>query len=125
HRLDAGIGRVLKALDDAGLADNTLVVFSSDNGATFESGNQGASWYHDSNRPFRGQKRSLEEGGVREPSTARWPGKIPAGKKSEELIHMIDVMPTFCAAAGAKIDAGWRVDGADMLDVWSGEAHGP
>lgn len=125
HRLDAGIGRVIKALDDAGLAESTLLVFSSDNGATFEAGNNGASWYHDSNRPFRGQKRSLEEGGVREPSLVRWPGKIPAGKKSDELIHMIDVMPSFCAAAGARVDPAWRVDGANMLDVWLGQAHAP
>ena len=67
HRLDKSIGRILKALDDNGLANNTIVVFSSDNGATFESGNKGASNFHDSNRPHRGQKRSLEEGGIREP----------------------------------------------------------
>lgn len=125
HRLDTQIGRVLKTLDDLGLASNTLLVFTSDNGATFESGNQGASWYHDSNRPFRGQKRSLEEGGVREPAIVRWPGRVPAGRTSDELIHMIDVMPSFCSAAGAAIDSAWRVDGVNMLEVWTGKSRAP
>ena len=125
HRLDAGIGRVLNALDETGLTPGTLVVFSSDNGATFEAGNQGASNYHDSNRPFRGQKRSLEEGGLRMPSAVRWPGRVPAGRRSEEIIHMTDVMPTFVAAAGAMPDPAWKVDGVNMLDVWSGKAKAP
>lgn len=125
HRLDGAIGRVLKTLDQSGLADNTLVVFSSDNGATFEAGNKGASAYHDSNRPYRGQKRSLEEGGLRMPSAVRWPGHVPAGKRSDEVIHMTDVMPTFLAAAGAKPDPAWKVDGMDMLDVWTGKKRAP
>lgn len=125
HRLDAQIGRVLKALDDRGLTNNTLVVFTSDNGATFESGNQGASWYHDSNRPFRGQKRSLEEGGVREPAIVRWPGRVPRGRTADDLIHMIDVMPSLCAAAGAAVDPAWRLDGVNLLDVWTGKSRAP
>lgn len=125
HRLDAGVGRVLKTLDETDLADNTLVVFSSDNGATFEPGNKGASWFHDSNRPFRGQKRSLEEGGIREPGIVRWPGKVPAGRRSEEVISMIDVFPSFLAAAGGKPDPSWNVDGTNMLDVWMGKAKAP
>ncbi|MCC7176391.1 MAG: sulfatase-like hydrolase/transferase [Bryobacterales bacterium] len=125
HRLDAAIGRILRALDEAGLAKNTLVVFTSDNGATFESGNRGASNYHDSNRPFRGQKRSLEEGGIREPAVVRWPGRVPAGTRSEEIIHMTDVFPTLLAAAGGKPDPAWKVDGMDMLAVWTGKAKAP
>jgi arylsulfatase A-like enzyme len=125
NRLDAAIGRVMKSLDDAGMADNTLVVFSSDNGATFETGNKGASNYHDSNRPFRGQKRSLEEGGIREPSLARWPGKIPAKKRSDTVMHMTDVFPTFVAAAGGTVNPAWQVDGKNMLDVWTGKAPAP
>jgi arylsulfatase A len=125
ERLDAAIGRVLKALDDAGLAGDTLVAFSSDNGATFESGSQGAPNYHDSNRPFRGHKRSLEEGGIRVPGLARWPGKIPAGRKIDDPVHMIDVFPTFLAAAGGKPDPAWKVDGANLLDAWMGKAKTP
>lgn len=125
HRMDKGIGRVLKALDDAGLAENTLVVFSSDQGATFEAGNKGASNYHDSNRPFRGQKRSLEEGGIRVPGVVRWPGKVPAGKDSDAVIHMTDLMPTFLAAAGGAPDPAWKVDGMNMLDVFQGKVKPP
>jgi arylsulfatase A-like enzyme len=124
QRMDASIGRVLKALDDNGLAQNTLIVFSSDNGATFEAGNKGTSAYHDSNRPYRGQKRSLEEGGIRVPGLARWPGRIPAGVRSPDPMHMTD-MPTFLAAAGGAADPAWKLDGMNMLDVWTGKAKAP
>lgn len=125
RRLDSSIGRILKALDELGLASNTLTVFTADNGATFESGNKGASAFHDSNRPYRGQKRSLEEGGIREPAIVRWPGRVPVGKRSSEVVHMTDVMPTLLAAAGGKPDAAWQVDGMNMLDVWTGKAKAP
>ena len=125
YRLDQSIGRVMKALDQLGLADNTIVVFTSDNGATFESGNQGTSNYHDSNSPFRGQKRSLEEGGIREPGIVRWPGKVPAGRKCEEPVHNIDVLPTFLAAAGGTPNPAWKVDGTSLLDVWQGKTSVP
>ncbi len=125
HRMDKGIGRVMKALDELGLAENTIVAFTSDNGATFEAGNQGTSNYHDSNRPFRGQKRSLEEGGIREPGVVRWPGRVPAGRKCEEPVHNIDILPTFLAAAGGAPDPAWKVDGSDLLEVWLGKAKVP
>ena len=125
HRLDAGIGRVLDSLDETGLARDTLIVFSSDNGATFEAGNKGASNYHDSNHPFRGQKRSLEEGGLRMPAVVRWPGRVPSGRRSPEITHMTDVMPSMLAAAGGKPDPAWKVDGRNMLDVWSGKVKAP
>jgi arylsulfatase A len=122
-RLDKEVGRITRALADLGLSENTLVVFSSDHGATFESGNQGTSAYHDSNRPFRGQKRTVWEGGVRVPALVRWPGKVPAGKVSSELIHMTDLLPTFVAAAGGKTD--WKIDGQNMLPVWTGKQKAP
>lgn len=124
-RLDKAIGRILKTLDEFGLASNTLVFFSSDNGATFETGNKGTSNFHDSNRPYRGQKRSLEEGGIRMPTAMRWPGKIPAGKRVDEPMHMTDIMPSFLAAAGGTPDPAWKVDGFNMLDVWVGKKPYP
>lgn len=124
-RLDAAIGRVVKTLDDEGLADNTIVVFTSDNGATFETGNKGTSYFHDSNRPFRGQKRSLEEGGIREPAFVRWPGRVRAGARSQIPIHNTDLFPTFLAAAGGRPDPAWKVDGMNVLDVWAGKANAP
>lgn len=125
HRLDKSIGRILKTLDEQGLTQNTLVLFTSDNGATFETGNKGASNYHDSNRPHRGQKRSLEEGGIREPAIIRWPGRVAAGKRSAVPIHNIDILPSFLAAAGGSPEAAWKVDGNNMLDVWTGKAPAP
>jgi arylsulfatase A-like enzyme len=124
-RLDKEVGRVMKALDEQQLTDNTIVLFSSDHGATFEKGNQGASAYHDSNRPFRGQKRTLWEGGVRVPGVVRWPGHVPAGKVSQEVAHNIDVLPTVLAAAGVTPEAAWKVDGRDVLAVWEGKAKAP
>jgi arylsulfatase A len=124
-RLDKEVGRVMQALDELKLTDHTLVLFSSDHGATFEKGNQGASAYHDSNRPFRGQKRTLWEGGIRVPGVVRWPGHVPAGKVSQEVVQNIDVFPTLLAAAGAKPEPAWKVDGSNVLAVWEGQAKAP
>jgi arylsulfatase A-like enzyme len=125
ERFDQSVGRILRSLDELKLSENTVVVFTSDNGATFETGNKGTSNYHDSNRPFRGQKRSLEEGGIRMPACARWPGMIPAGRKTNTPINTIDIFPTLLAAAGGKQDPAWGVDGLDMMGAWSGKSPAP
>ncbi len=124
-RLDGNIGRLVDRLDELGLAANTLIVFSSDNGATFEKGNAGASWALDSNRPFRGHKRTLWEGGIRVPGLARWPGRIPAGSVCTENTHLIDLFPTFLAAAGATVNPAWHVDGVNLLPLLERREHGP
>ena len=112
-------------LDECGLAANTLIVFTSDNGATFEKGNAGASSALDSNRPFRGQKRPLWEGGIRMPALARWPGRIPSGSVCMENVHLIDLLPILMAAAGATVDPSWHVDGVNLLPVLQGQSHAP
>jgi len=122
-RLDREIGRIMSALDELDLAGNTLVLFSSDHGATFEKGNQGVSNFHDSNRPFRGQKRTLWEGGIRVPGIACWPGRIRAGIVSNDVVHMTDVLPTLLAAAGSEAVLAWHVDGVNLLPVWTGSAQ--
>jgi len=124
-RLDKNVGRILTALDELGLAENTLVVFTSDHGATFEAGNLGTSRFLDSNRPFRGQKRTVWEGGIRVPAIACWPGHIPAGKVSNEIMHMTDVFPTLLAAAGGSPDPAWHVDGVNVLPAWTGAGTVP
>ncbi len=124
-RLDVNIGRVVARLDQSGLTANTLIMFTSDNGATFERGNEGASSALDSNRPFRGQKRTLWEGGIRVPGLARWPGRIRGGSVCTENVHLIDLLPTFLAAAGARVDPSWHIDGVNLLPVWQRQAHGP
>ena len=124
-RLDKNVGRVLAALDELGLTDHTLVIFTSDHGATFEVGNQGTSNFHDSNRPFRGQKRTLWEGGIRVPAIACWPGRIPTGVVSNEVVHMTDLMPTILAALGESPDPAWHVDGQNLWPVWTGKSPAP
>jgi len=124
-RLDRNVGRVLDELDALGLAGETLVLFTSDHGATFEAGNLGTSAFHDSNRPFRGQKRTIWEGGARVPFTARWPGRIPAGTEEARPAQMIDLFPTILAAAGGAPDPAWGVDGIDLLPAWTVKAAAP
>src|SRR5262249_44591681 len=124
-RLDKNVGQIARVIDQLGLAENTLVVFTSDHGATFERGNQETSFSLDSNRPFRGQKRTLWEGGVRIPAFAYWPGRIEAGAVSQEVMQSLDLLPTFLAAAGGSPDPAWRVDGINLLGSWTGKSPLP
>ena len=121
-RLDRNVGRMIEALARLKLIGDTIVVFTSDHGASFESGNQGTSAAVDSNHPFRGQKRTLWEGGIRVPGLACWPGRIPAGVVSEDVMHLTDLLPTFVAAAGGAVDSSRHVDGVNQLGVWTGKA---
>jgi len=128
---DHHIGRILRALDDLGLAENTLVVFSSDNGPEGTArdpknkkggGGYGTYYSTGSTGGLKGRKRSLYEGGIRVPFIARWPGHIPAGKVNEStVITAVDLLPTFCAAAGVTLPGGYRPDGEDMLAALLGE----
>jgi arylsulfatase A-like enzyme len=86
---------------------------------------KGTTVYFDSNRPFRGQKRTLWEGGIRVPAVVRWPGKVPAKGDTHEIVHMTDVFPTLLAAAGGQVDPKWKLDGQNMLDAWCGRAQAP
>ncbi len=108
--LDDGIGEVLRAVDRAGLARNTLVIFTSDNGGERFSYN----W------PFRGQKFSLWEGGIRVPAIVRWPGVAPVGKVTQQTAITMDWTRTMLAAGNAKADAGYPLDGNDLLPVIRG-----
>ena len=105
--LDAAVGRVLKALKDRGLDDNTIVVFTSDNGGERFSRN----W------PFSGQKTELLEGGVRVPLIVRWPARIRAGRVSEQVTISMDWLPTLLAAAGAQPDPAYAPDGESLLST--------
>src|SRR5713101_580504 len=113
--LDANIGRVLEALDAGGLAGNTIVIFTSDNGGERFSN----VW------PFSGMKHELLEGGIRVPAIVRWPGRIPPGVVSEQVMITMDWMPTLLAAAGTSPDAAYPSDGEDLGQVLPGrtEAH--
>jgi arylsulfatase A-like enzyme len=110
--LDGAVGRVLAALTASGTAEDTIVVFTSDNGGERFSD----TW------PLRGGKGQLLEGGIRVPLVARWPGRIPAGARSDQVMVSMDWLPTLCRAAGAACDPAFPPDGADLLDVLRGAA---
>jgi arylsulfatase A-like enzyme len=105
--LDDNIGRLLDALDRLKLAENTLVVFFSDNGGTQHGGG--------SNRPLRGTKSTTFEGGIRVPFMLRWPGKIPAGKTYSYPVSTLDILPTCLEAAGIPVAQSAKLDGQSTL----------
>lgn len=119
-RLDRHVGQILDKLDELGIADNTLIIFTSDNGSYSEGG------YHysmfDSNSPLRGGKRDLYEGGIRVPMIARWPGKIEAGSISEHISIFQDMMPTFGELAGISESVPSHTDGISLVPTLLGQA---
>ncbi len=102
--LDDHVGQILDKLKALGIDDNTIVMFSSDNGPHKEGGADPE--YFDSNGPLRGFKRDLYEGGIRVPLLARWPGKIKAGSRSRHVSAFWDFLPTVCEFAGVEAPSG-------------------
>lgn len=137
HELDYFVGKLLEELDLLGLKDNTLVIFASDNGSQFIASspeddakkptnslsdveleiNPEA---HQPNFPFKGTKWTAYEGGVRTPLIARWPGKFPKGKVSNQLIALNDILPTLAGLVGEKLPVGTAKDGHDLLPAFYG-----
>jgi arylsulfatase len=136
-RMDQNIGRLLKALDDAGVADNTLVMFLSDNGGCAETpgGNNtahvpgpkehyahcGPGWAFASNTPFRRFKQWVHEGGIATPLIARWPGRVEPGTMNHAVGHIIDFLPTLADVGGAEIPG--QVDGKSLVPVLDGKTR--
>ncbi len=122
--LDQQIGRLLDELDKLGIADNTLVLFSSDNGPEdIHVGNAGHSGVGSAG-PFRGRKRSLYEGGIREPFLVRWPGHVPAGRvDSTSVVAGVDFLPTLCRLTGIKPPSDHTLDGEDIADILLGQSR--
>ncbi|MBN1293161.1 MAG: sulfatase-like hydrolase/transferase [Candidatus Latescibacteria bacterium] len=122
--IDRHVGRILDKLDDLGLSENTYVIFSSDNGPesglmSFTSHYGGAS--STNTGPFRGIKRSLYEGGIREPFIVRCPGNTPAGHvDSKTVIGGVDYLPTICSLAGAELPSDLHPDGENMATALAG-----
>jgi arylsulfatase A-like enzyme len=115
EHLDAGIGKVLKTLQQTGHARNTLVIFTSDNGGSLPQGS--------SNGPLAGGKQDMLEGGIREPMCAVWPGRIKPGSHSDRVALTMDLFPTICAAARA--DPGKAIDGRSILPTLLGQPQPP
>ena len=133
---DNAVGEILAALKEIGAEDHTLVAFSSDNGPE-STGTRKAGPVRDRDANvqgydtwcsvgetggLRGRKRSLFEGGVRVPFLVRWPGRAPAGTTNDvTVLAAVDLLPTFCAAAGAALPADYRGDGENLLDALQGK----
>ncbi|MBG86812.1 MAG: N-acetylgalactosamine-6-sulfatase [Verrucomicrobiales bacterium] len=107
HYIDRDIGNMIKLLKELGVDDDTVIMFSSDNGPHQEGGHKMA--FFDSNGPLKGMKRDLYEGGIRVPFIVRWPGKVPAGQTSAHISGFQDIFPTVCELAG--IETPHRIDG--------------
>lgn len=117
--MDQAIGKVLKTLDEEGIADNTIVLFFSDNGgAAYSVG--GAD-----NVPLRGGKGDTFEGGIRVVSTIRWPGKIPANKRMDQIMTVMDVFPTLADATGVKALNSKGLDGSSLWGSIEGDDKAP
>ena len=106
--MDENIGKLMRHLDTLGISENTLVMFTSDNGPENGAGSPGN---------FKGGKRLLTEGGIRVPAIVRWKNKIKAGTTSDKFIMGTDVFPTLCSLAGVRLPLHIRIDGVSFLPV--------
>jgi arylsulfatase B len=112
--MDIQVGRILQALDDEKMASNTIVLFFSDNGGPVNLGAR--------NMPLRGAKASTFEGGTRVPALLRWPGKVAAGTKLQQVMTVMDLFPTLAAAAGVRPQNKLPFDGKNLWPVLNGSA---
>ena len=110
QHMDAKVGQILAKLESLGIADNTIVVFASDNGASTQ-GDVGK---------LQGRKGNLHDGGIRVPMMVRWPAAIKAGQKTTTFAHSTDLLPTFCEAAGVELAADLPLDGISLLPYFKG-----
>src|SRR5690606_11800268 len=114
--LDWSVGEVLGALKECGIDDNTLVIFTSDNGPWLSYGDHAGSA-----APLREGKGTMFEGGYRVPCVARWPGHIPAGSKCDELTSTIDLLPTVAKLIDADAPSDRTIDGKNIWPLLAGQ----
>ena len=128
QELDYHTGRLLDSIDELGLRENTIVIFTSDNGPwnnmqrILRKKNNGAVVWGSSG-PLRGGKGSTYEGGIRVPAIVRWPGHVPAGRVSDALFATIDFMPTLATLAGYRVPDDRMIDGVDQTGLLLGKTE--
>ena len=115
--IDDGVGRIRQALRERGLGRDTLIVFTSDNGAPLRPGMENGSL----NTPLVGEKGQLTDGGTRVPFVAAWPAGLPAGRVYPHPVISLDILPTALAAAGVDARPEWKLDGVNLLPFLTGE----
>jgi arylsulfatase len=123
-QIDAYTGRLLDTIDDLGIRENTIVIFTADNGPEMVHGNDMATLETTSQGspgPWRGMLFTAYEGSLRVPFAVRWPGRIPAGKSSDEIVHEMDLFPTLAKIAGGKVPDDRIIDGIEMSDFFMGK----
>jgi arylsulfatase len=125
---DSYVGELLDAIDDLDIRENTIVIFTADNGPealdyghTSLTAMPNSTALNGSPGPWRGTLFTGFEGALRVPFVARWPGKIPAGKSSDEIVHAMDLFPTLAGMAGGKVPDDRIIDGVDMSDFFLGK----
>jgi uncharacterized sulfatase len=116
EHIDQSLGRILRKLDQLKLADDTLLIFFSDNGGLFKRFD-GAGTEVMRNTPLRAEKGTLYEGGIREPLIVRWPGHVAAGSECDEIVTSVDFLPTMVDAAGLNDEVTHNVDGVSLLPL--------
>jgi arylsulfatase A len=125
-QLDSSFGRLMDALDGMGLAENTLVIFTSDNGPEYPGGSRGPDPLRRlcAGTPgnLRGMKRHLYEGGIRVPGIIRWPNRIEGGRVCAEPVSSVDLLPTLCDLAGAQLPTDRILDGVSITPVFEGKS---
>jgi len=115
--LDRAVGRLLARLDALGVAERTVVLFTSDNGPEMHGRHAQAQRSYGSAGPLRGKKLQLWEGGIRVPTVVRWPGHVPAGSSSDRIAGFVDVLPTVCELAGIAAPSGRTLDGVSLAGM--------
>jgi len=115
--LDRSVGRVLGALEENGLSENTIVIFTSDNGGAGYIG------LPEVNQPYRGWKLTFFEGGIRVPFFVKWPARIAAGTRSDSPVAHIDILPTIAGASGAALPSDREIDGVNLLPFVDGSGQ--
>ncbi|MGI9239592.1 MAG: sulfatase family protein [Verrucomicrobiales bacterium] len=132
-QLDWAAGEIMGSLEEHGLAENTIVIFSSDNGPVYDDGyddgttvhtsTEEADRGHDGSGPYRGGKYQIYEGGTRVPLILRWPGKVAAGKSSPAMVNQIDFIASFADLLGIKLGDDQAIDSRSTLDAFLGKSE--